>query len=286
MTTGSRSGGMSGTKLYQARAREALPLLVRQAEAGMPISYARLAEELGMPNPRNLNYVLGSVGQTLQELSKTWRSKIPPIQCLVINQRTGIPGEGVGWFIVKKKDFGLLSPHEKHTILQAELHHVLRYPRWREVLQSLDLQPAATDFRVAVEEAATGRRGGESAAHKALKDFVARTPEVVGLRASTPAGKTEEPLPSGDSLDVSFRGADIWVAAEVKSAVSNDADIARGMFQCVKYRAVMEAFLRTLPTKPNVRAVLVLESKLPRSLIPLRNMLGIDVVDGVSPCQR
>jgi hypothetical protein len=49
---------LSGSKLYQERARKALPLLVRQAKAEQPIYYSALAEYLDMPNPRNLNYVL------------------------------------------------------------------------------------------------------------------------------------------------------------------------------------------------------------------------------------
>ena len=41
-----------GGALYQRRAFSALPLLVRQAEAGQTIHYEQLASELGMPNPR------------------------------------------------------------------------------------------------------------------------------------------------------------------------------------------------------------------------------------------
>ncbi len=103
MSTAIISEPISGTKAYQVRAREALPLLVRQAEAGAPIFYSDLAEELGMPNPRNLNYVLGSIGQSLELLSKVWKVKVPPIQCLVVNKSTGLPGEGIGWFLVKKE---------------------------------------------------------------------------------------------------------------------------------------------------------------------------------------
>jgi len=62
MSTAKISAPISGEKLYQERARAALPLLVRQAQAGAPIFYSDLADELGMPNPRNLNYVLGSIG--------------------------------------------------------------------------------------------------------------------------------------------------------------------------------------------------------------------------------
>lgn len=69
----------------------------------------------------------------------------------------------------------------------------------------------------------------------------------------------------------------------MKSSISVEGDIVRGLFQCVKYRAVMEAVLLTKAERQNARALLVLESKLPQSLIPLRNMLGIEVVEGVSP---
>jgi hypothetical protein len=99
---------ISGDKPYQQKARAALPILVRQAHANTPIFYSNLALELKMPNPRNLNFVLGSIGQTLKDLSKKWQKEIPPIQCLVINKNTRLPGKGVGWFITDKENFGKL----------------------------------------------------------------------------------------------------------------------------------------------------------------------------------
>lgn len=128
MSTSTISEPISGDKAYQVRARAALPLLVRQAEAGAPVFYSDLAEELGMPNPRNLNYVLGSIGQSLERLSKAWKSKVPPIQCLVVNKSTGLPGEGIGWFLVKKEDFSTLPLRQKRAIVEAELQHVFSYP--------------------------------------------------------------------------------------------------------------------------------------------------------------
>src|SRR5688572_14354087 len=99
METAQIARSIEGDKLYQRRARLALPLLVRQAQAGSPIRYGELAAELGMENARNLNYVLGSVGQALEELSARWKEKIPGIQFLVVNKNTGLPGHGVGWFV-------------------------------------------------------------------------------------------------------------------------------------------------------------------------------------------
>ncbi len=236
-----------------------------------------------MPNPRNLDYVLGSIGQSLNRLSKAWKSKIPPIQCLVVNKTTGLPGEGIGWFLVKKEDFGALPLRQKRAIVEAELQEVFSYSRWQEVLKVLELKPTASDFTPFVSKATGGFGGGESEDHKALKAYVAQNPKVIGLGANTPKGITEFPLPSGDCLDVSFSSKKVWVAAEVKSSISAEGDIVRGLFQCVKYRAVMEAVLLTESRPQNARALLVLESKFPHSLIPLRNMLGVEVVDGISP---
>ena len=82
---------MWGKQEYQLRAQRALPILVRQAISGKPIFYQHLADELGMSNPRTLNFPLGSVGQTLIELGHTWQEEIPPIQCLVVNQSHSTP---------------------------------------------------------------------------------------------------------------------------------------------------------------------------------------------------
>lgn len=283
MSTAKISEPISGDKTYQIRARAALPLLVRQAKAGVPIFYSDLAEELGMPNPRNLNFVLGSIGQSLERLSKIWKVKVPPLQCLVINKNTGLPGEGIGWFLVKKEDFSALPLRQKRVIVEAELAHVFSFARWAEVLKALSLEPVACDFSALTKKAGEGYGAGESEDHKALKEYVACNPRIIGLSSNTPVGVTEYRLPSGDSLDVSFNCKAIWVAAEVKSAISTESDIVRGLFQCVKYRAVMDAVLLVEASPQIAQAILVLESVFPQALIPLRNLLGIIVVDGITP---
>ena len=54
--------GFMGPKLYQKRARKALPILIAQAEAGVTVTYTKIANELGMTNARNMNDVLRCVG--------------------------------------------------------------------------------------------------------------------------------------------------------------------------------------------------------------------------------
>lgn len=243
---------LSGVKLYQERARAALPLLVRQAASSATIFYSDLAVELGMSNERNLNYVLGYVGDALESLSEDWKEKIPPIQCLVINKRDKMPGRGIGWFITKKEDFRKLPRREQRRLVALELQKVFVYRKWSAVLKEFGLSPAKVNYsRVMSEAKAIGATresraasfggGGESPEHRTLKQFVANHPEIVGLPAALAPGATEEPLQSGDKLDVFFRNGQESIAVEVKSRRSGEIDIVRGMFQCVKYQTVLEA---------------------------------------------
>ena len=61
METAKIAEPLIGDKPYQQQARKALPILVRQASVRKSIFYSDLADELKMPNARNLNYVLGSI---------------------------------------------------------------------------------------------------------------------------------------------------------------------------------------------------------------------------------
>lgn len=272
---------IAGDKLYQVRAREAFPLLVRQARAWTLIYYSDLARELRMPNPRNLNYVLGSIGNALEGLSKTWKAEVPPINCLVINKTPGLPGEGIGKFITKKEKFSKLSLKQQCSLVKDAQQKVFAYQRWEEVTSALGLELQPFDFSEMTKQAANFRASGESDDHKRLKAFVAAQPESVGLSAGIDAGEIEYALPSGDTIDVLFRDGADWIAVEVKSSLSNNADITRGLFQCVKYRAVVEAVQATRALQRNARAILALEGALPSNLVSIKNTLGVEVVEGV-----
>ena len=262
-----------GNKLYQERARRALPLLVRQAKSGRTITYGKLADELCMPNARNLNYPLGSIRASLQLLGKEWGKDIdiPPIQVLVVSKNTKLPGTGIALFSETDTDF----PGR----VVAEQARVYAYPRWDDVLRDLNLESAPSNATL-VETAKGFSGGGESEEHRQLKEYVRDHPEILGLRHKSKDATLERRLPSGDSLDVSFKSSQRWTAVEVKSAKSDKADYARGVFQCVKYEAVMEAELVSNASRKKdfeVQAILVVEGKLDPDLWSLANTLGVCV---------
>ena len=78
---------------------------------------------------------------------------------------------------------------------------------------------------------------------------------------------------SGDRVDVVSYARDRTVAIEVKSRDSNWADLRRGVYQCVKYRAVLAA--QDIRRNPIVETWLVTESPLPGDLKALARRLGV-----------
>jgi hypothetical protein len=72
----------------------------------------------------------------------------------------------------------------------------------------------------------------------------------------------------------------------VKSRISGalESDYERGLYQVVKYRAVLavQARLDHLTRPPVVRVLLVLESKLPAKYYQVATLLGVDYLEGVT----
>ena len=275
----SKTDLMNDEKLYIKRARIAFPILVRQAIAEKPIYYSDLAKEMNMPNARNLNFVLGAIGNSLQDLEEKTGKKIPVLNCLVINKSEEMPGVGIEGFI-EQEDFILLNKNQKRKIIDKVLSDIYLYKDWYWVLSELNLKPLETDFDNKFKEPRPiyFGRGGESQEHKDFKNFVAKNPKKFGL-SSKLIGITEYELPSMDLIDVVFETKDELIGIEVKSFISNLTDIKRGLFQCVKYKALLEAKQIVNDCIPNCRVILALENKLPAGLVAMKNQLGIEVYE-------
>lgn len=218
------------SKLFEDRAKVALPILVRQATVRQTITYSQLADEIGMPNPRNLNYVLGCIGNLITKLNK--KKKIPYIQLLVINKQTGIPGSGIHGFI--SDDFNEKDKKAKTSIINNLCQEIFDFNEWDKVLQAWKLNRLPIDFSEIIKGVKMYSSSGESDEHKKLKKYISQNPKAVGFPPNLADGKNEHSLPSGDLLDVFFKTKNHWYAVEVKSTISNEDDIIRGIFQCIK----------------------------------------------------
>ena len=129
-------GLFDGDKLYQQRARLIFPILVQRAKARQPITYQELATEIGIPNPRNLNYPLGSIGTTIKELNELSIENVPGIQAIVLNKNTGLPGEGFDDFLPDD-----LRTGSRNKAVRIVLEKVFEFQKWDEILLNLGLTP-------------------------------------------------------------------------------------------------------------------------------------------------
>ena len=89
---------------------------------------------------------------------------------------------------------------------------------------------------------------------------------------------TEHRLPSADTIDVLFQTSRDCVGVEIKSRISDDADIVRGIFQVVKYRALLEALQMAKNEQKNLRVFLASGRPLTKEMTELSNMLGVTVI--------
>lgn len=261
-------------------------VLAHQSRTLTGITYEDLAREIGFFNKHGepqsrLGQALATMGHLLEGVDLGWEERIPLIQALVVVKRgrnRGIPDDGIKEFW---KGYELLSRVEKQHKAQAEWEEIADFgSRWNTVLARLNLVPVHAPV-------VTSRfgSGGESPAHKALKEYIEHNPHLVGVGAGANAFP-EYALPSLDKIDVLFKAPGCWTAVEVKSSVSDRVadDYERGVYQIVKYTAILQAMQRdpkySMPE--TIKLILVLETTLPPVLAALAASLQVNVLDRVT----
>ena len=262
-------------------------------DAVEPITYSELANRIGRINKHGFGHghgmgsVLGRMGHLLQGIKDEWLDKVPYIQSLVVDKTgplKGLPAEGIKEFW---SDYPSLTKKEKHNRAQAEYLKIRDFgSRWNRVLEALGIEPIQQSIDInRGNEAISSHfgRGGESINHIQLKNYIADNPELVGATRDY-SSHTEYALPSLDTLDVLFKSDSEWVAVEVKSSVSDNllSDYERGVYQCVKYRSLLEAMQKDKEYEvPPIKVILVLESGLPQKYQILASQLEVEFIDNI-----
>ena len=195
-----------------------------------------------------------------------------------------MPGEGFEGFLPNLTTFKKSSPKRKRMIIHQLHDSIFQYDKWDEVLEFFDLKPVKIKWTSTQDSPKKGKggkygKGGESEEHKKLKKFISENPSIIGLPTKTSLGKVEYEFPSADTIDVMFSNGDELVGVEVKSINSGETDLARGIYQCVKYRVLIEAVQMVNQNKPKAKVVLLIEGKLPPDIIELKNILAVEVIE-------
>ena len=213
-------------------------------------------------------YPAGAIGNALIELEQRWGMRIPPLNTIIVNAKNRLPGKGVNFYL--KHYFQAKNSKNKFTLKQRQAiveeiqADVFAFKQWDRVLREFQLRTTSggtVPKKATKKPPAQPKRGGwsaepESKEHRRLKEYVAKHPKIIGLPANTPAGKTEYVFYSADTADVVFHSTKHLVGVEVKSRISNNADLNRGIFQAIKYQALLRAEQKTRLEAPTATAVL------------------------------
>lgn len=265
----------------------AMALLLQALSRHEPfVTYGAIGRELefqlGVKKifPTQIGHVAGSLMNRILELDPD-----APLINVMITQPSGVPGSGAGGYLAnrykkrKYRDWEKLTREQKLEAVAQERALIYAYQaegRWEKINGLL----FGTDVLVRLKKEQNpddypGGYGGvaESEEHRRLKLWVAENPAAIGLPKRFIQGETEHLLLSGDEVDVMFSCGNEHYAVEVKSRRSNESDLQRGIYQCVKYRAVKEA--ENLPYVTNVKCILVTETPLPPELAQRAKELGV-----------
>jgi hypothetical protein len=279
--------------LPQIKSGKALALtlgyLLPFVSANSTMSYGQIATRLardlkikGRIYPLHIGGTAGALADRLWELD----ASIPPINVLVINGTSKRPSKGVNdylryWFSLPKGT--RLSGKYRDELIARAAADVYAYPDWERIYRKTFKEaPPTSNPSVLIEGTEVDGQGGfggsaESKEHYKLKQHILAHPRLVGAPRSPEIAHDEEVLLSGDEVDVFFLMKDRAYLVEVKSIRSNRADFLRGVYQCVKYRAVFEAQRKERAPLKRITPVFVTEIMPEARITDLARQLRIKV---------
>jgi hypothetical protein len=239
-------------------------------------------------------YVAGRVGDICEALSADLGEQVPLLNAIIVNQSSRLPSDGVDGYLARflgfnRKKIERLSQEERDAFARQAIEAVFNYDGWPKVCEQLGLRIPVIKSREVPKSASKlpdpkkFGSGPESPAHEALKLWALANPKAFAAYGVFKQGTPEATLSSGDRLDVYFKNDTMQLAVEVKCLQSPVDEIKRGVFQCVKYRAVLRAMQLTDGCAPNAAAVLVLDGPAPAQVTSLASLLAVRILNVGKP---
>lgn len=230
----------------------------------------------------------GPAGQLMHDIQRIQKDA-PLLNVLLVRSGDRMPGEGAGSFMAARfgkpelDEKGVRTNHPKlwRKYFDKAASEVYAYSGWEDLFQKVYGSPYKPDsgplapFDLSAGTEKDGQKpggGGEGENHKFLRLWVKNNPDEI-ISESHVRAETEVVLKSADRVDVVYFMKNATLAIEVKSKDSNELDLERGIYQCIKYRAVMQAM--DPRTASNVSALLVTEQPLPGYLSELAKRLEV-----------
>lgn len=208
---------------------------------------------------------VGHVAGGLMDRIQAIEPAAPLINVLVVNQGDGQPSEGAGGYMARR--FGVKKLAEKNAkenypelwkrTFDRAAAEVYQYseaewlalyarvfgtpPTPHEIERNRKSRNEGAENDGLQYNSRRGGKGGEGPFHEALRMWVTKYPGKLSKAFANARTDTEVDLLSGDRVDAAYYCEDRTIVLEVKSRISNVVDLRRGVYQCIKYRAVKKA---------------------------------------------
>lgn len=257
--------------------KQMIPILVQWArESWDELHYYGEMAELIHANPQSVGSWLGLI---YNKVIKPRFPYAPALNALVCNRQTKLPGEGLDvvdprystWDKEKQKKWVYNSNKAAHEY------------DWNPVLKELGLNPINVISERKLSQYIHGTkqfgRGGEGVFHEKLKEYILRNPHSIGILDPILHSEVEFKLLSQDKIDVYFKTSNDIFALEVKSEISNDADIIRGIFQAVKYKSLLEAQNKISGDTRSIHSILVISRPLHEEGQRIAAILDVQIIE-------
>ena len=210
----------------------------------------------------------------------------PLLNILLVQQGDKMPSEGAGPFMadyladprLADPKFRSQDPQTWRSASDRITRDVYAFHDWDGVYEDTFGEPLPLPSlpQGSERDGIRHTRRGEGPRHRALRLWVLNNPGAIGRSYARFRTATEVVLDSADRVDVVYYGPDLTVAIEVKSSDSDESDLRRGIFQCIKYRAVMQAM--DIRSNAPIVAILVTQIPLPGDLKALARLHEIRLV--------
>jgi hypothetical protein len=140
---------LQGDKWTKYTARTVLPLIIWCAKNGRTITYGQLDREIVRRGwghhvmAVQYGYPAGRIGSALIETEEEWEKPIPPLNALIVNQRSQLPGDGVNWYLERYYEPDILvnnmSLDERRAIVEEIHADIFSFEYWDDLLKEYEL---------------------------------------------------------------------------------------------------------------------------------------------------
>ena len=238
---------------------------------------------------------IGLVAGAMQDEILEFDREAPLLNTLLILQDTKRPGRGAHGYLARRfpgeswlrgPDAFRANRARWNALCDRAAQEVYEWPDWEQLYGELFGNAYRADpFGVvdllgadgAEQDGVPQGRGGEGKNHKDLRLWVTCHPALIAPRLADVWSQTEVEILSGDRIDIMYSTEEEVLTIEVKSHDSIWSDLRRGIYQCVKYRAVCEAMERAPGGQGrSVQSLLVTHAELPDDLQNLATLLSVN----------